>query len=67
MYDVLYDDRNERPGVKFKDMELIGIPTRITLGKGVKEGKVEIVDRATGIKEECSIEDLWKKIDEIFA
>lgn len=66
-YDVLYDDRNERPGVKFKDMELIGIPTRITLGKGVKEGKVEIVDRATGIKEECAIENLWKKIDEIFA
>lgn len=66
-YDVLYDDRNERPGVKFKDMELIGIPTRITLGKGVKEGKVEIVDRATGNKEECPIEDLWEKIDQVFA
>jgi len=40
--EVLYDDREERPGVKFKDADLIGIPLRITVGKALKEGKVEI-------------------------
>ncbi len=41
-YDVILDDRNERPGVKFNDMELIGIPIRITIGKKISENKVEI-------------------------
>lgn len=45
--DVLLDDRDERPGVKFKDADLIGIPTRITVGKKAAQGTVEIVDRAT--------------------
>jgi prolyl-tRNA synthetase len=41
--DVLYDDRDERPGVKFKDADLIGIPFRIALGKkGLAEGIVEL-------------------------
>lgn len=39
--EVILDDRDERPGVKFKDMELIGIPYRITVGKGIAEGNVE--------------------------
>lgn len=39
--DVLLDDRKERPGVKFKDMELIGIPYRITVGRGIQDGLVE--------------------------
>jgi prolyl-tRNA synthetase len=44
--DVLLDDRDERPGVMFAEMELIGIPHRITIGeRGLKEGKVEYVDR----------------------
>jgi prolyl-tRNA synthetase len=43
--DVLFDDRDERPGVKFKDSDLIGIPYRITVGKKLAEGKVEIVER----------------------
>ena len=43
--DVLLDDRDERPGVKFKDADLIGIPYRITVGKKLAEGKVELVDR----------------------
>jgi prolyl-tRNA synthetase len=47
--EVLLDDRDERPGVKFKDADLIGIPYRITVGpKGLKEGKVEIARRKTG-------------------
>jgi prolyl-tRNA synthetase len=45
-YDVLLDDRNERPGVKFADMELIGIPHRIVVGdRGLKEGKLEYKGR----------------------
>jgi len=44
--DVLLDDRDERPGVMFAEMELIGIPHRVTIGeRGLKEGKVEYVDR----------------------
>ncbi len=44
--DVLLDDREERPGVKFKDAELIGIPYRITVGpRGLDEGKVEVLRR----------------------
>ena len=43
--DVLLDDRDERPGVKFKDADLIGIPYRITVGKKLSQGLVEIVDR----------------------
>lgn len=47
--DVLLDDRPERPGIKFKDADLIGIPLRITIGpKGLAEGKVELRERRTG-------------------
>jgi len=45
--DVLLDDRDERPGVKFKDADLVGIPFRITVGKKVTEGTVEVVLRST--------------------
>ena len=45
--DALLDDRDERPGVKFKDADLIGIPFRITAGKKVGEGKVEFANRRT--------------------
>lgn len=47
--EVLFDDRDERPGVKFKDNDLIGIPIRIVVGsKGLAEGKVEVKIRTTG-------------------
>ncbi|HUZ94225.1 MAG TPA: proline--tRNA ligase [Edaphobacter sp.] len=46
--DVLLDDRDERAGVKFKDADLVGIPYRINIGRGVAEGKVEFVDRLQG-------------------
>jgi len=47
--EVLFDDRDERPGVKFKDNDLIGTPLRIVVGsKGLAEGKVEVKIRATG-------------------
>lgn len=45
--DVLFDDRDERPGVKFKDADLIGIPYRITVGKKIGQGLVELTERRT--------------------
>jgi prolyl-tRNA synthetase len=51
-FEVLVDDRNERPGVKFKDADLIGVPFRVTLGdKELKEGKVKLTVRKTGRSE----------------
>lgn len=44
--DCLLDDRDERPGVKFKDAELIGVPLRLTLGRKLDQGEVEIFSRA---------------------
>lgn len=61
--DVLLDDRNERVGVKFKDMELIGLPYRVTVGKRASEGIVEFTSRATGVKEELTIDELLKKFE----
>jgi prolyl-tRNA synthetase len=46
-FDVILDDRDERPGVKFKDADLVGIPFRVTVGKKVTEGTVEVVFRST--------------------
>jgi prolyl-tRNA synthetase len=48
--EVLLDDRDERPGVKFNDADLIGIPYRVTVGpKGLKEGKLELTRRQTRV------------------
>jgi prolyl-tRNA synthetase len=46
-FDVVLDNRDERPGVKFKDADLVGIPYRVTVGKKVTEGTVEVVLRET--------------------
>ena len=49
--ECLYDDREERPGVKFKDADLIGLPVQITVGgKGLKNGVIEVKNRRTGEK-----------------
>lgn len=56
--DVLYDDRNERPGVKFKDADLIGIPLRITVGKKVPDGLVELSERSTGVRADAKISEV---------
>ena len=58
--EVLYDDRNERAGVKFNDMELIGIPLRITVGKKIADKQVEWNER-TGNKEVVSIDEIIDK------
>lgn len=53
--DVIIDDRDERPGVKFKDSDLVGIPFRINVGKKVTEGKVEVFRRSTRETQDVNI------------
>jgi prolyl-tRNA synthetase len=56
--DVLFDDREKvSPGVKFKDAELIGVPTIVTVGRGLAEGLVEVKDRRTGEKSDVALAD----------
>jgi prolyl-tRNA synthetase len=54
-FEVLLDDRDERAGVKFKDADLIGIPYRITLGKKIADGMVELFDRSAKKSEDVKI------------
>jgi prolyl-tRNA synthetase len=54
--EVLMDDRDERAGVKFNDADLIGVPFRITVGKKIKEGKVELFTRSTRASEDVAID-----------
>ncbi|HVZ16447.1 MAG TPA: proline--tRNA ligase [Terriglobales bacterium] len=54
-FDVMLDDRDERPGVKFKDADLVGIPFRVTVGKKVTEGQVEVLRRSTAEKQDVNI------------
>ncbi|MEG0526185.1 MAG: proline--tRNA ligase [Longicatena sp.] len=60
--DVVLDDRNERPGVKFKDMELIGIPYRITVGRGISEGNVEFRARTASENENISLNEITEYV-----
>jgi prolyl-tRNA synthetase len=53
--EVIIDDRDERPGVKFKDADLVGIPFRINVGKKVTEGKVEVIHRSTREMQDVNI------------
>ena len=63
--DVLLDDRDERPGVKFKDAELVGIPHRITVGpKGLADGKVEYKRRRDGESEDLATEKAAETVAE---
>lgn len=55
---VLFDDRRKvAPGVKFKDAELIGVPTIVVVGKGLADGVIEVQDRATREKQNVAVED----------
>jgi prolyl-tRNA synthetase len=60
--EALLDDRDERAGVKFNDADLIGVPYRITVGKKIKDGKVELTTRATRTSEDVSIESAVESI-----
>ncbi|AGN36280.1 proline--tRNA ligase [Bacillus paralicheniformis] len=62
-YDVLFDDRAERAGVKFADSDLIGLPIRITVGKRADEGVVEVKIRKTGESFEVAAEELLDFIE----
>ncbi len=63
--EVIYDDREERAGVKFADMELIGIPWQIIVGpKGLANGVVELKSRASGEKVELSADSALAKLAE---
>lgn len=60
--DVILDDRAERPGVKFRDAELTGIPLRVTVGRRLAEGLVELTERATGETVEVGVEDVVPRV-----
>jgi prolyl-tRNA synthetase len=66
--DALIDDRDERPGVKFKDAELTGIPLRVSVGaRDLADGVVEITRRATGEKTRVPIGDAVAQVREILS
>lgn len=64
-FDVLYDDRKERPGVKFNDSDLIGIPYRFVIGKGASEGYIEFKHRQTGEQKDVKISELTQFIEQL--
>ena len=64
-YDVLLDDRDERPGVKFKDADLVGIPFRVNVGKKVTEGTVEVVRRSTLERKDVKISVITEYFQEL--
>jgi prolyl-tRNA synthetase len=62
-FDVLLDDRDRRPGEKFADADLIGIPVRVTVGKkSLEDGAVDVRDRATGDERRVNVADLGKEV-----
>ncbi|HWN10210.1 MAG TPA: proline--tRNA ligase [Pyrinomonadaceae bacterium] len=63
--DALLDDRDERAGVKFKDADLIGIPYRITIGKKVIDGVVELFDRSTKTNEDVKVDDIVAQVQKL--
>jgi prolyl-tRNA synthetase len=62
-FEVLLDDRDQRPGEKFADADLIGCPIRVTAGKkSLEDGKVDVRDRATGGERRLAVADLGKEL-----
>jgi prolyl-tRNA synthetase len=62
--EVLLDDRNERPGVKFKDGDLVGIPLRVTVGeKGLAKNRIEVRWRRDGNTQEVAVGDAVEQIE----
>ena len=64
-YEVIWDDREQRPGFKFADAELIGCPVRVTVGKRAGEGVVEIEPRTGGAREEIAVADCPARVREM--
>jgi len=63
--ETLLDDRDERAGVKFKDADLIGLPYRITLGKKVADGVVELFERQTKTTEDVKLSDIVSRVQRL--
>jgi prolyl-tRNA synthetase len=63
--DALLDDRDERAGVKFKDADLIGIPYRVTIGKKVADGLVELFERATKKSEDVKLNEVVSRVQNL--
>lgn len=63
--EVLMDDRDLRPGFKFKDADLTGVPLRVTIGRKIKDGIVELFHRKTGQVEDLAVDDAALKVIEI--
>ncbi len=63
--EVLMDDRDLSPGVKFKDADLVGVPLRITIGRKIKDGVVELFHRKTGRVDDVAVDAAAGKILEI--
>lgn len=61
--DVLLDDRDLSPGIKFKDADLVGVPLRLTIGKKLKDGIVELYDRAGRTAEELPVDAAVERIE----
>ncbi len=65
--EVLYDDREESPGFKFADADLVGIPYRVVVGRKLREGRVEIQERATGrrwdVPPESAVDEIVKLVE----
>jgi prolyl-tRNA synthetase len=64
--EVLFDDRRKvSPGVKFKDAELLGVPTLVTVGRGLVDGNVEVRDRRSGEREDVHVDEAPDRLVEI--
>jgi prolyl-tRNA synthetase len=63
--DVMLDDRDSSPGVKFADAELIGVPTIVVVGRGLKDGVVELRDRASGNRVDVPVANAVARIREV--
>jgi prolyl-tRNA synthetase len=63
--EVLLDDRDERPGVKFKDADLIGLPLRVTIGKTLAEGQVELMARRARRTTKVRVEEIVPRLRQI--
>jgi len=63
--EVLLDDRDERAGVKFKDADLIGIPYRITVGKKIADGAVELFDRRAKQSEDVKVDEIVSRVQKL--
>lgn len=63
--EVVLDDRNVSPGVKFADSEMIGYPTSVVVGRGLKDGVVEVRDRAAGTSQTVAVDEAVAAILEL--